>query len=219
MAQATWGPCRGAHARSRAANFASLHLVAIESRYSSQVGQVIVRLAAASRVAASTTSGFSSKRSQRNSSGDRTVTPRAWRAWASKCFRLSVTNTHGAMATAAEATWRSFASVSPASRAGSKSGNQRVGEPGADERERTRFDTLPRPRLHVTQPFLFDHRAPLGVKQIILRHLQEQIAQMVRIEDVGVKKRSYRVRHSSLRDLPYRRTMLPQKNVADPRIA
>jgi hypothetical protein len=42
--------------------------------------------------------------------------------------------------------------------------DKHIGEPCANERERARFDTLPRPGLHVAQPFVFDYRAPFGIE-------------------------------------------------------
>ena len=210
----------GCHDRSRPTNFGSpCRLSASAVRYSSHEGVLCVRLAAASRVTASISAWLASNRSVRKSSGDWTLTPSAASPAKSKSFKLFVTSTPG------RDRRRSGGDV-PVLRVRNsdhalcfEAGNECIRKPRPHQGNGAGRDTLARLGLHRTEPFLFDAFAPSCIERVVLRQLQQQVAQVVRIQDVGVKKRFYRAGHSSLQDLPCRPTWPPQRTSACPRTA
>jgi len=87
------GPKPGREDWRQKTNFGGPQHVASTLRYSSHVGLVLVRFAAASRVATSTISGFEVNSSARKSSGVCTCAANDLSASTSKSYKLFVTST------------------------------------------------------------------------------------------------------------------------------
>jgi hypothetical protein len=152
---------------------------------------VRVRLAAASRVAASTNAGFASNRSARKSSGVWTATPSAERHEV-EVLQI-VCHQHAGRDRRPGGGGVPILPMGLADRAVRvEPVDERAGKSVSDQWNGPCRYSLARQRLHVPEPFLFDELAPLRIEQVILRQLQQQVAQVVQVQDVRVKKRFYR---------------------------